>query len=556
MEEKKKGSSVLGGLLILVIGVTLLWYNEGRAVKTAQGIGEAKDNYVDVSSKKIEKKNENKLIATVGDIKLPETEVLDEEFGISVKSAKLARTVEMYQWKEDCDSDNNCSYEKVWDDDIIISAFFEDTTKSNPENMPYESKKFTNTGVYLGAYELTEDLLDQLSTSKPVTELNQTIAANLGLEIAKVEKDSVAYTNVKNNTPEIGNIRIKFYYNDATKASVMGIQSGKSINPFITKTDTKIYRLEEGNHTGLELLKMETQDNNLLKWILRFFGTVLVIAGLGAMVAPLQKIASFIPIFGNIFNWITGKLIFGLGFSISLIVIAIAWFKYRPLMSLMIFVGVIATIVLLKILSKKKKLKANENITNEALNNSSANNQITNQTSEQSLISGMNQVPNQMMGQAPMSGMNQVPNQMMGQASMPGMEQVPNQMMGQAPMSGMNQVPNQMMGQASMSGMNQVPNQMMGQASMPGMNQVPNQMMGQAPIPGMNQVPNQMMGQASMSGMNQVPNQMMGQTPMTGMNQVPNQMMGQAPMPGMNQVPNQIPGQVPMIETNQNNNFH
>lgn len=115
----KKGSGILGGLIFLVVGIVILWSNEGRTVKTQSAILEAEKNYIQVKSDKINSKNDGKLVATKGKIIADSLDELkDDIFGINVKAVKLRRVVEMYQWEEECEEDDNnntkCTYEKVW----------------------------------------------------------------------------------------------------------------------------------------------------------------------------------------------------------------------------------------------------------------------------------------------------------------------------------------------------------------------------------------------------------------------------------------------------------
>ena len=169
----KQGGGILAGLVLLIIGVCVLWYNEGRTVKTASAIKEAKKNYTDVSSEKIDKKYEGKLVATKGKIDLSEaTELTDEKFGITAKAAKLERIVEMYQWEEKCETDDNdkkkCTYEKVWNDNLIDSSEFVESGHTNPDSMPYESETYTAENAKLGKFILPVELLERLSTNKKI----------------------------------------------------------------------------------------------------------------------------------------------------------------------------------------------------------------------------------------------------------------------------------------------------------------------------------------------------------------------------------------------------
>lgn len=163
-EVTKKSSGVLGGLILLVIGISMLWTNEGRAVKTQSAINEAKKVYVDVKSDKVDSKNEGKLVATKGKVTVSEDTILkDSKYGISVNAIKMKRTVEMYQWEETCETDDNdkrkCTYEKVWDDDLIDSEDFEQENHDNPTTFPVESEVFAADEVKLGAFVLPEELV-------------------------------------------------------------------------------------------------------------------------------------------------------------------------------------------------------------------------------------------------------------------------------------------------------------------------------------------------------------------------------------------------------------
>ena len=62
--NKKKTGGFLGGIILLLIGIAMLWNNEGRTVKVQNAINEALSSYIDISSKKINSKYEGKLIAT------------------------------------------------------------------------------------------------------------------------------------------------------------------------------------------------------------------------------------------------------------------------------------------------------------------------------------------------------------------------------------------------------------------------------------------------------------------------------------------------------------
>ena len=84
---KKIGESfkgILGGLVFVIIGVVLLWWNEGNNVRNLKTTKELEDNYVEVASGVVDKNNEGKLVVTSGIIN-NEEELEDQLFGIKIK---------------------------------------------------------------------------------------------------------------------------------------------------------------------------------------------------------------------------------------------------------------------------------------------------------------------------------------------------------------------------------------------------------------------------------------------------------------------------------------
>ncbi len=85
------------GIVLFLVSFPLLWWNEGRAVQTAQSLEEGAGQVATVDPVKVDPANEGKLVHLSG---LAQTDdvLKDSDFGISEKGIKLDRTVEMYQW--------------------------------------------------------------------------------------------------------------------------------------------------------------------------------------------------------------------------------------------------------------------------------------------------------------------------------------------------------------------------------------------------------------------------------------------------------------------------
>lgn len=363
MKNTKTGG-IVGGLVILIAGIGLLWYNEGRAVKTARAISEAKKTYTQVKSDKVDSKYDGKLIATNGKIDLSNAEELvDETFGIKAKSIKLKRTVEMYQWDESCETDDNdkekCTYEKKWADDLIDSSDFKEAEgHKNPESMPYNEETYLASNVKLGAFTLTKELEERLPAEKEVNTQQLTEQFNNKVEGLKVNGKYI--TNIsEEGTPEVGNIRVSFAYNGTESASVLAVQNDDTFAEYTAKSGKHVYRIKEGIHTGAVILQDMTDENNFLKWLLRILGTILIMGGIGSIFGPIQTLANHVPILRNIVSFATGLVAFVLGLAISLLVIAIAWFRFRPILSIVLIVIVVGLLLFLKFKNKEEPQPAN-----------------------------------------------------------------------------------------------------------------------------------------------------------------------------------------------------
>ena len=362
--SKKSGGGIVSGLLLLVIGIGILWYNEGRTVKTQSAINEAKRNYTDIKADKIDSKYDGKLVATKGKLDISEVATLtDSVFGIGVKAAKMKRLVEVYQWKEKCETDDDdnkhCTYEKVWEEDLIDSSDFEESGHTNPTVKTYDSDVFLADNVRLGAFTLPDELISSLSYNKKKNNNDLTNEYKNNVEGIVVSGNYL--TNVKENTPEIGDIRISYSYLDSENVSVLAVQSGNTFEAFTSKSGRDVFEIVAGNKTGAQILEGMTKSNNTLKWILRFLGVFLIIAGFGSMFSFITNLANKVPILGNIVSGATGLISFVLGLAVSLVVIALAWFRFRPLLSIILIVIVVGIFACLKLGVLDKVIKKDKN---------------------------------------------------------------------------------------------------------------------------------------------------------------------------------------------------
>ena len=86
--------------MLFLAGTALLWWNEGRAVKTEKMLDEAGSKYVEMENpNKKDASLEGELICGTA-MATTEDSLTDDQFGIGAKAIALSRTVEYYQWVE------------------------------------------------------------------------------------------------------------------------------------------------------------------------------------------------------------------------------------------------------------------------------------------------------------------------------------------------------------------------------------------------------------------------------------------------------------------------
>ena len=88
------------GFLMFILGTALLWWNEGRAVKTEKMLDEAGNAYVEMENpNKKDASLDGELICGSA-MATTEDSLTDVQFGIGATAISIRRNVEYYQWVE------------------------------------------------------------------------------------------------------------------------------------------------------------------------------------------------------------------------------------------------------------------------------------------------------------------------------------------------------------------------------------------------------------------------------------------------------------------------
>ena len=199
---------------------------------------------------------------------------------------------------------------------------------------------------------------------------------NKAMEAAQNKKD-LEYVHIANNilyfgrvpgSPEVGDVRVTFEKVVPAKVTVMAVVDGDTFKPFKAKNGKRFERLVMGKKSGDEIIEDAKTENNIMLWIFRIVGIMMVIGGLKGIFGFIEMILKVVPFIAGIFGWGVGIVCTVIGVAWSLIIIALAWLFYRPLLgiALLLLAGFLVWVFAFKGKDKLKELAAKAKAKNAA----------------------------------------------------------------------------------------------------------------------------------------------------------------------------------------------
>ena len=359
---------ILIGLVLFAISFPVLFFNEGRAIKTQKGYEEAGGAVISISAANVDPANDGKLVHLTAEATTTET-LTDPQFGVSAANAiSLRRSAEMYQWDEDVKSETKkklgggtetrktYTYDKEWSSSPIKSSDFKQPAEhENPASMPVSGNSQTAGTVTVGAFKLSSGLVSQIDTDEALNVSQKDLAAVKGdLKNLKVSGGKF-YLGENPASPAIGDCRIGFTVTRPQTVSIMAVQKNGSFEQFVTSTNTKIFDLREGTISAADMVAKGLEENSMMTWILRGLGFVLMAAGIGLVLSPLSVIADVVPFIGSLVGGATALIAIVAAAGLSLITIAIGWVVFRPLVGIPLLLLGVGGLVAVFMMRKKNE---------------------------------------------------------------------------------------------------------------------------------------------------------------------------------------------------------
>ena len=381
------------GILLFFAGTALLWYNEGRAVKTTKMLNEAQGVTVEMPDvKKVNPEFEGQLVHATG-LATTTDSLVDTQYGVGAVAIQLAHTVEYYQWVENVKEEKKdklggaqetvktYTYEQRWTSSPVNSGSFKDPAYQGKNFTLHQAENDTKyaENVTFGAYKLNESQIHSISKREPLSldfddaKLKQwdtetgrisvahggpalnapatvaattapTTAANDSVQQPTVVKDlnyvhiadNVLYFGVSPSSPQVGDVRVTFTKVMPTTVSLLATVTGDTFKPFKAKNGKTLQVLTVGSKSSDEMYESEHQTNTMILWLLRFVGVMMVIGGLKGIFGFIETLLKVVPFVANIVGFGVNTICTVVGIVWSLIIIAIAWLFYRPLLGILL----------------------------------------------------------------------------------------------------------------------------------------------------------------------------------------------------------------------------
>lgn len=359
---------ILIGILLLLGGIALLWWNEGRAVITAKGLTEGAGLVVSVAADSVDPANNGKLVHISG-LATVQTALADPDFPyMQADALVLTRKVEMFQWREEAQTreikdaggsvvkETTYLYSKIWSSGLNDSSRFHVRNgHENPTSMPYAPLTMRAPNARVGAFRLPPGMLN-LSASETLRAPDDAPAA----ENYKITHGQI-YMGANPDSPAVGDVRIQHLYAPVQDVSIVAGQQGDSFAPFpVSGGKRNIQMLRAGLYDAQGMFNAAQDENAMLAWLLRGLGLTALFVGFYLIFRPLSIFGDVMPLLGNILNMGVSVLAFCLSLVCGLLVIALAWLYYRPLLGAALLLAAGAALAaMLKLAEKAKKTPQN-----------------------------------------------------------------------------------------------------------------------------------------------------------------------------------------------------
>ena len=342
MASKKRTSALVLGTGLILGAMAGLFYNEWRSASRLATLHEAERSVVAIAPSHVDPGLEGGLVHLTGEVVI-QGRAEDPLLGIAADVPRLDRRVEMYQWREISEGsgdDRRYRHERVWAEGRIASErFHERVGHTNPPAPPMASERFRPSSVEIGRYALAAEIIDLPSADRPID-----VGGPRNIEGVLLSPHGDVLHSGDPGRPQIGDIRVTMRAVEPGVVSVMGKLVGGTLGLWRASNDGELAFFEHGEVEPAAMIEAARDDNSRRTWMFRLGLPVVIFMG---MTIIIKRLARMVPIIGALAAKLLMPVALVLTIAVSLLIIAVGWLAFRPLLSLsLLAVGAVVLFLL------------------------------------------------------------------------------------------------------------------------------------------------------------------------------------------------------------------
>ncbi len=235
------------------------------------------------------------------------------------------------------------SYHRGWSSTAIDSSRFRQPDGHHNPPLRLSGRTLSPAEARLGAFRLTDQQLARIGSAEALpVEPGRIAAYRPGTQVADgrilVGADPGA-------APRVGDLRISYQVARAEAASVVAAQRGDGFAPYQTRAGDRLEMLATGLVPAAAMIRQAEEGNAILTWILRAAGALVMFIGFSMILRPMVVLADVVPFLGGIVGFGTGLVGMLLTAVLAPVVIAVAWFWYRPVVAVAVLAAGAAVVL-------------------------------------------------------------------------------------------------------------------------------------------------------------------------------------------------------------------
>ncbi|XP_011505195.1 PREDICTED: transmembrane protein 43 homolog [Ceratosolen solmsi marchali] len=337
---KRTWLTTIIGLILLIVGICLFVWNEGKAVKIAYSLQEALNNVAEIQNTfKSVPELEGRLVYLSGTLNVAEP-LTEPDYGVMVSCIKLKRRVQIYQWIEieeersyvgSTEPEKHYYYTTEWKDKLIDSDNFYITFgHENPTEISIQSVIQISEEVKIGIFALGMELKKKFNDFIEITSDERPERPDIKMHSGLYYHSSDLWD------PKVGDVRVQLSY--AGKAGDTYTVIGKLVNgviePYKTMQGEEILLQRKYTVSIDQMFHLEHVDNYWRTWTMRGLGWLVMFLSATCLASILKIIIQNSNFLSEIIN--IEYLTMSVSMSTSLLVIGFAWVWYRPIIGLVL----------------------------------------------------------------------------------------------------------------------------------------------------------------------------------------------------------------------------